>query len=222
MKMVNVDYAQFKSLVGSKALLGQFKELSDRYELFAVESVISWETVILKDGGVDHVDFETHYKAIFNAPLEYRTIDGLAKVASSRFIESLSFFVDGEGLVYSLSNNTEVYLKKHYAVPVSICGADIRWSNAELGDHIYLEVGIYMTPGDETSFYTIGQYGNHFNILGSGNRVFDVPAVKTLPSQVPFPDGNMYDTYIRAHIIHGNGSGTNNLDVALNFLMWRP
>lgn len=76
MKTVNVDYSQFKSLLSSKALLGQYKELSDRYELFAIEGVyVSWETTILKDSD-EGTDFEVNHKANYNKPLEIKAGPG--------------------------------------------------------------------------------------------------------------------------------------------------
>jgi hypothetical protein len=221
-QMESSSWTAFKSLIAAKGLLIQYTQGINTYEIFGSEAnAFMWHYSLLMDNGPDQIDFEANFKDTANQPLEYRTVDGLPKMASSRFVESLSFFVDGYTLTSSLANNTDAFAKKHYTIPVSICGADIRWNNGELGDYVDLEVGIYMVPGDEASFYTIGRYSDHFNLLGSGNRIFDVPAVKTLPSQVPFPDGNTYDTYVRAHVVHANNVGINNLEIALNFLMWR-
>jgi len=71
MKLVQLNYNQFKSIVESKNLVLQYVEHVDRYELFAIEGSLSWETTILK-GSNDATDFETNYKDTANQPLSVR------------------------------------------------------------------------------------------------------------------------------------------------------
>src|SRR5690349_12185197 len=72
MKQVPVDYSTFWSLVSSKALLPQYSETVDTYYLFAIESAISWEVSVIKDGGANQQDFETNHKAGCNFPLKIK------------------------------------------------------------------------------------------------------------------------------------------------------
>jgi hypothetical protein len=75
MRIVNVSYSQWKSLLTSNDLNAQYVENSESYDLFAIEYNISWETRILKDGGSNQTDFETNYKSTANAPLGARPAD---------------------------------------------------------------------------------------------------------------------------------------------------
>jgi len=74
MNMMDIaTWADFKSLVTSKALLIQYSDLGDRYQIYAPEArTFLWHTVLLKDSGSDQTDFETNYKAKANAPLEVK------------------------------------------------------------------------------------------------------------------------------------------------------
>ncbi len=77
MKIVTVtSWAAWKSLITAKGLLPQYIESSDRYDIFAVESSISWEFSILKDGGSDVTEFEASYKSTYNKPLEVKAGPG--------------------------------------------------------------------------------------------------------------------------------------------------
>jgi hypothetical protein len=75
MRIVNVSYSQWKSLLASNDLGAQYLENPDSYDLFAIEYHISWETKVLKNGGSDQTDFETNYKATANQPLGSRPSD---------------------------------------------------------------------------------------------------------------------------------------------------
>jgi hypothetical protein len=75
MRIVNVSYIQWKSLLASNDLNAQYLENPDSYDLFAIEYNISWETKILKDGGSNQTDFEANYKATANSPLGARPAD---------------------------------------------------------------------------------------------------------------------------------------------------
>ncbi|MGH7975011.1 MAG: hypothetical protein ACREBR_05770 [bacterium] len=73
MKEVSLQsYSAFKSLVTAKALLPQYNDTGNNYELFAIEQNISWQYTIVKDGGADQTDFETNYQSTCNKPLEIK------------------------------------------------------------------------------------------------------------------------------------------------------
>lgn len=75
MRIINVSYSQWKSLISSKGLSPQYLENPDSYDIFAIEYNISWETKIRKDSGSDQTDFETNYKPIANQPIGARPTD---------------------------------------------------------------------------------------------------------------------------------------------------
>jgi hypothetical protein len=74
--MITMDvstWTAFKSLVTSKALLIQYTDLENKYEVYAAEAqTFIWHTVLMKDGETDVVDFETNFKSTANAPLEIK------------------------------------------------------------------------------------------------------------------------------------------------------
>jgi len=70
-------WSDFKSLVTSKALMIQYSDLGDKYDIYAPEAqTFLWHTFLSKDGGTDVTDFETNYKAKANAPLEVKAGTG--------------------------------------------------------------------------------------------------------------------------------------------------
>lgn len=217
MKYVSLSYSQFKQLVTDKSMLAQYVEHPDRYDLFAVESSISWETSILKDSD-DGTDFEANHKANYNMPLEYRSSDGLPKVASAKFVESLNLYVDGENGSTTVSAGATVYLKTHYTTPFTLAGVDLRWENVNIGDYIDFEVGFYTDEEDEGTFTPVNKFGNKYKLLGSGSRLFDVPTVKVIPPTVTIAPGVTVNLYIRAKVVN---TGEAVSKIALNIVGWK-
>jgi len=75
MRVSNVSYDQWKSIIAANDLNVQYVENPNSYNLFAIEYNISWETKVLKDGGSNQTDFETNYKPTANLPLGARQTD---------------------------------------------------------------------------------------------------------------------------------------------------
>jgi hypothetical protein len=66
------SWTDYKALVSSKALLLQYSDKGDYYDIYAPEdSSFLWHFALPKDGGSDVTDFETNYKPTANAPLEF-------------------------------------------------------------------------------------------------------------------------------------------------------
>lgn len=217
MKNVFLSYAQFKDVVADKLLLAQYVEHSDRYDLFAIEASVSWETTILKESA-DGEDFEASHKANYNMPLEYRSQDGLPKFASAKFADVLSLYLDGEGMSMELSAGATGYVKKHYAEPYTLAGVDAAWKDSNWGDYIDFEVGIYTDLQDETSFISLNKFANKYLVFGTGSKSFDVPAVKVLPPTVQIAPGVILDTYIRAKCVN---TGASPSKIILNLVGWK-
>lgn len=213
MKNVSLSYSQFKSIVDAKGLLGQYVEGTDRYDLFAIEGQISWETSFLKDGGSDVTDFETNHKASYNMPMEYRSIDGLPKVASAKFADTKSFLTVGTDGVVSLTSGSTGYAKFHFTDTFTLSGVDASWYTANLGDYIDFEVGYYTDENTESTFVSLNKFGDQFKIYKDGNRIFDVPAVKEIPSTI-----SGANIYIRAKCVNAGGTSST---VIINLIGWK-
>jgi hypothetical protein len=216
MKLVQVSYTQLKDLVASKGLFLQYKEAANYYDLFAVEANVSWECNILKDSD-ESADFESTLKALSNKPLEYRSVDGLQKVASAKFADTLSLYLDGENLTVELAAGETKYVRKHYADPYTLSGVDSYWTTANWGDYIDFEIGVYTDLESENSFISLNKFANQYKIFGTNKRLFDVPAVKVLPPTVEIAPGVVLDTYIRAKCVN---TGASSSKIILNLVGW--
>jgi len=90
MKTISLDYTTLINIVAAKNLSLQYTEYANKYELFAAEGDISWESTILRstEGVIgantaetaNCLNFETNYKSNANAPAVISTICGLRKV----------------------------------------------------------------------------------------------------------------------------------------------
>lgn len=217
MKNVSLSYSQFKSVVAAKSLLAQYVEGVDRYDLFAIEGQVSWETSFLKDGGSDVTDFEANFKSTYNLPMEYRSTDGLLKVASAKFADSKSFWVDGTATQADLSAGQTKYVKKHFATDFTLAGVDARWDSSCWGDYIDFEVGFYTDENDEATFNSVMKFADHYMIYGTASRLFDVPTVKTVPTTVTIGQ-NTYNMYIRAKCVNAGATASK---VIINLVGWK-
>jgi hypothetical protein len=109
MRIANVSYSQWKSIISANDLTVQYIENPDSYDIFSIEYHISWETRVLKDGGANQTDFETNYKPTANQPLGSRPAD-TDSVANT-------FTTTGTGMVLSTSQSFD-----QYAIQVQIVG----------------------------------------------------------------------------------------------------
>lgn len=215
MRIANVDYATLLELVLTKKLLLQYTENEEVYNLFAVEDSVSWEASILK-GSNEAEDFDTNYKAVCNKPLAYRSEDGLPKVANSKFADVLSFQVIGLTPLTAPSGATS-FIK--YAVPFAytLSGTHMIWDNANFGDYVDFEIGVYFDLENEESFMSFNTFGDGFSVFKEGNLLIDVPTVKTLPSYVNFGYGDM-QVFIRTKYVN---NGANDAKFVVNLIGWR-
>lgn len=215
MKISSVSYSQWKALLASKGMLPQYSEDAGGYDLFAVEGSISWETRILKDGGSEQTDFEANIKPTANAPLEYRSTDGLPKVASAMFTDNLSYWVDGVNGNLTVAAGQTGYMKTHFSTDFRLNGVDVHWLSANFGDYINFEVGVYSgnNPAQENTFMPLVKFGDHYRIVGDGTKTFNVDTVKVVPSTYSGLDVYVRTTYVNA--------GANSVSVCVNLLGYR-
>jgi hypothetical protein len=208
------SWVDFKILVSTKALLMQYMEKVDTYEIFAPEAqTFLWNISLLKNSD-DAVDFETNYKASCNQPLEYRSTDGLPKVANALFTDIASYWVDGENGVLSIPAGQTGYVKTHFPAPFKLNGVDVHWSGSNIGDSILFEVGLYTGDiSDESTFVPLAQFSNKYRIMGEGTKMFEVPTVKTVS-----PTYNGLDVYIRTTYVN---AGSSNATLLVNLLGYK-
>jgi hypothetical protein len=211
MKIASIDYTTFWSLVSSKSLLPQYIDGGDCYSIFAVEDNISWETIAQKDGTANQTDFETNHLASCNQPLEYRSIDGLPKVASAMFTDNLSYWVDGSNGILSIPAGQTGYVKTNFSFPFKLQGIDFHWDGSNFGDYLNFEAGVYNNndTSSEANFIQLSQYANKYRVIGSDTKSFIVDTVKTVP-----PTYNGLNIYLRTTYVNV-GSASVNLCVNL-------
>lgn len=215
MKNASVDYTTFWSLVSSKSLLPQYIDAVDTYLLFAVEGSVCWEVNFLKDGGVNQIDFETNHKAFCNQPLEYRSVDGLPKIASAMFVDNLGYWVDGSNGILTVIAGQTGYVRTNFTTSYQLNGVDVHWANANLGDYINFEVGVYNNndTSSENNFIQLAQFANQYRVLSEGTKIFNVNTVKTVP-----PTYNGLIVYIRTTYVN---VGSNSVSLCINLLGYK-
>lgn len=215
MKNASVDYSTFWSLVSSKGLIPQYINAGDTYLIFAIENNISWEVNILKDGSINQIDFETNHQSFCNLPLEFRSTDGLLKIASSMFTDDLSYWVDGSNGVLNVNAGSTGYIRTNFAVAFKLNGVDMHWTNANIGDYINFEVGVYNNndTSTEVNFIQLSQFANQYRVNNEASKTFTVDTVKTIP-----PTYNGLTIYIRTTYVN---TGINNSTLLVNILGYR-
>jgi len=215
MKIAPLDYSTFWPLISTKNLLPQFLDTGDTYQVFALESNISWETFIAKDGGHNQLDFETNYKATCNQPLEYRSVDGLPKYASAMFTDNLSYWVDGSNGILSIPAGQTGYIKTNFSFPFKLQGIDFHWDGSNFGDYINFEAGVYNNndTSSEANFIQLSQYANQYRVIGSDTKSFIVDTVKTVP-----PTYNGLNIYLRTTYVN---AGSASVSLCVNLIGYR-
>lgn len=211
------NWETFKQLINSKKLLLQFVPYENRYELYAGEGPFIWRYSLTKSDINELIDFETNYKTVANKPLEYRSRDGLQKIASSKFTDQLSFWLDGTVGNIDVPANSSFYMKKHFDFPYILSGVDVHWYDANWGDKLDFCIGIYTDLEDENSFICLNQFAIDYYIYKNGSRVIDIFTVITIPPTINF-HGNTYDVYIR---VKCENVGPNSSKVLIRLIGWR-
>lgn len=217
-QMEITSWGTFKSLIATKGLLIQYTQAINTYEIYGPEaSSFMWHYSMLMDNGSDQTDFETNFKANANQPLEYRSIDGLVKVADARFVDNLSFYVDGSqgSLVAPASQTT--YVKYNFSYSYTLAGMDLYWYGANWGDYMECEVGIYLNPSDESTFQVLSVFSNQYKIYQIGFRIFDVTTVKTIPPSITM-NGVTFPVVVRCSYVN---VGPNDAKAILNLVGWK-
>jgi len=218
MQIMNIEsWNSFKALVNTKDLLIQYSEDDNYYYIYAPEaSTFLWQITLIKDSGTDVTDFETNFKSSANKPLEYRSEDGLVKVASAKFTEKLGFYLTGATEQLELTGAGSGYIKFHFDDPYTLSGVHAQWSNANFGDKMDFIVGVYTDLEDEGTFIPLSQFADDFKVMDSGSILIDVPTVKTVPPTINLGNGDM-DVYIRIKV---ESVGSNTSRYIINLVGW--
>jgi len=140
MKIIPLDYATFWTLISSKTLLAQYIDTGDCYQVFALESSISWETFIPKDGGSNQTDFETNHKASCNQPLEIKAAAGrpLRVSASPQPLNTVEHW-QGFQLVLP-AGQLSAYIDISFSTLVYLHGGYIVSADVDFDDYIQADV----------------------------------------------------------------------------------
>lgn len=228
MNTIILNWADFKALATSKNFRIQYTETGSIYYIFAVDGILQYETEIFKNAtnqvanatleNENQDDFETNYKANANLPLEYKSSDGLTKFAPSKFADVLSLYVDGTNGLADMGAGETKYCKTHYSFSYTLAGVNVTWSGSNWGDYVDFEAGFYTDEADESTFYSINKFGDHYRIYESGKITFDVPTVKVIPSTVQVAPGVYKNIYIRSKCVN---TGSNASKVMINLVGWK-
>lgn len=160
MKIANVTYSQWKALLTARGLLPQYIEDPNGYDLFALESNLSWETRIIKDGGSDIVDFEANVKPTANKPLEIKAGPGRPPrtSASPQPINTMQHF-KGYKLTLPILE-TSAYVDISFPSLVYVKGGHFYCSSILADDYLNVDVlyganDMVIVPGLVTNCYLV-------------------------------------------------------------------
>lgn len=210
------SWADFKSLIAAKGLLIQYSQFTNTYDIFGPEAgSFLWHYSMLMDGGNDQTDFETNYKSTANQPLEYRSKDGIPMIASAMFTDALGFWVDGSTGYLQISAGQTSYATTNFSSIYKLNGVDIQWENANAGDYVNFDVGIYSggDPTNQSTFIQMAQFANQYRLYGSAEKSFILDTVSTIP-----PTYNGLNVYIRTTYVN---TGANNAMLFVNLLGYK-
>ena len=210
------SWSSYKLMTENKRLLVQFADMGSYYDLYAPEgSIFVWHYSLVKDDTDSLNDFENNYKNDWNKPLEYRSSDGLLKVASAKFVESLGLHLTGATDQVEMSAESTEYIKYHFDDPYTLSGVTAFWKDANFGDYMDFEVGVY-TSAEESSFISLNKFASKFKIMGTDHITIDVPTVTTIPPTVNIGYGDM-DVYVRIKSVNVGSSASK---VIVNLVGW--
>jgi hypothetical protein len=140
-KMDIALWSDFKSLIASKALMIQYSDLGDKYDIYAPEAqTFLWHTFLSKDGGTDVTDFETNYKAKANAPLEVKAGTG-RPVRYSNSPQPLNTYNKWKGYQAILApGSTFTFVDIQFASAIYFRGGYVYTNDADLDDTVSADV----------------------------------------------------------------------------------
>jgi hypothetical protein len=148
MQIMNAtSWTSFKSLVTSKQLLIQYSEIDNYYDIYAPEAgAFLWHVIVYKDGGTDVTDFETHYKATANAPLEIKAATGRPdRISVSP--QPLGTYNKWKGFQIVMEPGmTHSFLDLSWPTQIYFRGGYLYTSSDDPGD--YISADVLMNPGD--------------------------------------------------------------------------
>ena len=146
-----ITYENLKTLVSSKALLLQYVELADQYQLFAIEGTVQYSTIIYKSNtaveGIDPVteasrisDFEINYKTTANQPLEIKAGAGrpIRVSASPQPLGTVEHW-KGYQIVVPVGQSSG-YVDVSFSSPVYVHGGYIVSPDVDFSDYVGVDV----------------------------------------------------------------------------------
>jgi hypothetical protein len=79
--MTKVTWTELKSYANSKGLSVQYINTTNFYKVWVIDGRFELYASVVKDGGSDHLDFETNYKPTGNLPLDYSRFEYVVPVS---------------------------------------------------------------------------------------------------------------------------------------------
>jgi len=142
-----VTWTSFKSMILSKALLMQYTQRDNIYDIYAPEAqTFLWHIVLAVDSD-DAIDFDTNYKSACNKPLEIKAGAGrpIRAVPSAQPINTIQKF-KGYQLIVA-ANATTASLDISFATDIYIKGGVVfSPTGFEIGDSVSMDA-IYIANG---------------------------------------------------------------------------
>ena len=184
------NWVNFKSITAAKNLGMQYVEDTKRYEIFAFDDDIKYETEIWKDTTVvegldvtqnntDKTDFETNFKTTANQPITPKTVDRLPKVLTAVSPDDVSLYVSGREAEITGTTN---YVEASFPVEIQLQGVDVYVKGADWGDNMHFDVGYTDGGGNWVSIKRFGETVYAMDDVGWNQYFYKNNAVSKIPS----------------------------------------
>lgn len=150
----------------------------------------------------------TQLNAIYSFDVPLGTID--LTPSNPTTIPTLAYYVDGSSGLATIAAGQTGYAKTHFTFPYNLNGVNVSWFNANIGDYINFEVGVYTDPANEATFIPLAKFGNKFRVGGTSSETFNPNIAYALP-----PTYNGLDVYVRTTYVN---TGSADASILVNLL----
>lgn len=148
---IDLDYTSFKEKISSKHLLWQYIETDKKYDIFAIEASVKYNTVLYKNPetitglnaeleAANILDFETNYKSNANHPLEIKaSTESPARIVPSSQPANTTEKWKGYHLELA-ANETEKTILINFPVDVSLRGGTLYSDDSNCRDYFTVDI----------------------------------------------------------------------------------
>lgn len=207
-RKLEVTWTQLKVLAAKKFVGFHSYETSNAHEVYIIEDgKPAFWAAIFKDNDsryveADLTDWETNYEANANGPTRPRDYDGKDKVQPVTLStnqwhywhsvgDTSSALREGEQFKLSLSTDGDDDVSWQYRDPVWMAGGDLRFKNAQIGDHVSFCVYAPATPVTASEGGNTGNCNVYYGVIAPapGNGAYNVDLAEAHPVPTPAEDG---------------------------------